>query len=367
MEELIVLEDSSKSNFGGGQRVTLDFIRSALNYFDCIKVIDSTYFKKTIFTSKINSLNIELYNILGSGYISKRSTSSYSISLKELALYPFVLLFNYLLLLNFVRRNSIAKTYYVATKKGLLLALLVAKKNEKILFHIHNSNSTNFLGKVFKLLMRNPKIVNIAVSHYVKQTYNISNIKVVYNGVDSQEVFFRNFNTTKKIKVAFVGSLVKWKGVNYLLEALEFLDELEVEIHVIGNGNLKDELLTKYGADNRIFFRGFIDDIPKLLNEEIDILCLPSVDAEACPMSILEAFSCGIPVVTTNIGGQAELVKFGGGIVVNPNSSIELANAIKLISKDLSNFSTMAKKVSVNYTLKQFDKSFDEIFSELGK
>jgi glycosyltransferase involved in cell wall biosynthesis len=70
------------------------------------------------------------------------------------------------------------------------------------------------------------------------------------------------------------------------------------------------------------------------LKEKIDLVVLPSILEEACPMVIIEALTLGIPVVTTNIGGQSELVTNGvNGVLVEIKNSQEIAIAINNITE----------------------------------
>lgn len=76
-----------------------------------------------------------------------------------------------------------------------------------------------------------------------------------------------------------------------------------------------------------IVFAGFRRDIPRILNTT-DILVSPS-QFETYGMAILEAMACGVPVVSTNVGGPSETIVDGEtGILVPPENPAALANGV---------------------------------------
>ena len=94
-------------------------------------------------------------------------------------------------------------------------------------------------------------------------------------------------------------------------------------------GNGPDEGLL-YNIDN-VKMQGFLtgEKLTQLM-ANAKLLLLPSVCYENCPLSILEAHSLGVPVVTMNSGGMAELVKDGiTGSLVNEPTAKAIAEKIK--------------------------------------
>ena len=74
-------------------------------------------------------------------------------------------------------------------------------------------------------------------------------------------------------------------------------------------------------------------DMPKILSQSY-IVCLPSY-REGLPKALLEAASCGRPIVTTDTIGCREVVRHGeNGFLVPVKSTIELADAIQLLIED---------------------------------
>ena len=113
----------------------------------------------------------------------------------------------------------------------------------------------------------------------------------------------------------------------------------EVKLHIVGEGDLEQNLknlATKLEIEDEVIFHGYHphENLATMYRKSI-VFVLPSVCKENAPNAIIEAMSQGIPVITTNIGGQAELVKNGvNGLLVNPGDAGDLAEKICNILDD---------------------------------
>lgn len=124
-----------------------------------------------------------------------------------------------------------------------------------------------------------------------------------------------------RVRVTFLGLIGARKGVFDLLEACEILiaQGLPIRLAVGGNGEV-DRLqreIAPLGASVR--YLGWITgDAKERLLRETDIFVLPSY-GEGLPMSVLEAMSYAVPVITSNVGGLPELIRDGeSGFLVEP-------------------------------------------------
>lgn len=127
----------------------------------------------------------------------------------------------------------------------------------------------------------------------------------------------------------FIGKLEPIKGIYQLLAA----SGIAREVPVMLAGHAEKSFLSKLGVlgPSSVKYVGVKQNIElrALIAESLGII-VPSLCYENQPFSILEAFACGKPVIASNLGGMAELVKNGErGILVPPGDAEALADAMK--------------------------------------
>jgi len=102
------------------------------------------------------------------------------------------------------------------------------------------------------------------------------------------------------------------KGVALLLDAIGQLPEDKVELSIFGKGDQAyiDECRKLSGNRKNIHWRGLVsrEDLLSTMGQH-DMLCLPSAFSEMSPLVIQEAFGAGIPVLASEVYGNAELIK----------------------------------------------------------
>jgi glycosyltransferase involved in cell wall biosynthesis len=170
------------------------------------------------------------------------------------------------------------------------------------------------------------KMVNMGVSP--------EKINVIYNGVHKDK-FFPVIDDSPKNSLLYVGNLKEEKGVVELIEGFFHITTKfpDVRLRIAGSGpmeNILRDYVNKLKISNKVEFLGSVnhEDIPKLMQQSKFVL-LPSY-AEGVPNVLLEAMSCGIPVVATNVGGIPEVVIEGlTGCLSNPKSSERFAIALE--------------------------------------
>jgi glycosyltransferase involved in cell wall biosynthesis len=137
--------------------------------------------------------------------------------------------------------------------------------------------------------------------------------------------------------------LERWKGQSVLLSALAQLHDIPNWICWIAGGVQRhheaeylQELQTQAEElciADRVKFLGQRDDVPRLL-AVADIHCQPNTNPEPFGIAFVEALYAGLPVVTTAIGGGAEIVDESCGVLVEPNDVNALSEGLRsLITK----------------------------------
>lgn len=183
------------------------------------------------------------------------------------------------------------------------------------------------------------------VSRYVSGKENVEQqkIKVIHNGIDipdhhSGQSCVLEFDQ-ENIWIGMVANLTPVKRHDVLLKAVSALHQrapsLKFKASLLGSGPERqklEELAKKLGIEALIHFEGAVKDVPfYLYNIDVGVLCS---DREGLSNAILEYMGCGLPVVATGVGGNAELVDHQNGILIPPGDHLALADALeKLITK----------------------------------
>jgi glycosyltransferase involved in cell wall biosynthesis len=172
----------------------------------------------------------------------------------------------------------------------------------------------------------------------VQRGYRADRIVVVPNGLFEADVAVRSRREDTRrdlgldesdFAVVCVANLRAEKGVGAFVEAIAAARRQVPGLHglLAGDGPEREALvsLTAGGEDVRLL--GSRGDVPDLL-AACDAFCLLS-EAEALPMSILEAMALSLPVVTTDVGGTVEAVAHAQtGLVVPPRDTGAAAAAL---------------------------------------
>lgn len=127
--------------------------------------------------------------------------------------------------------------------------------------------------------------------------------------------------------VAFVGRFKEHKGIKTLCEAIDMCDD--VGGIFVGRGDILPTC-------NKVFFCGQVNhsDIVKYLNAA-DVFVLPTKE-EGCSNAIIEAMACGLPIISSDLPFNYDVLSPRNAILVNPNSSKEIRDAIMKLKDNKS-------------------------------
>lgn len=134
----------------------------------------------------------------------------------------------------------------------------------------------------------------------------------------------------EKIKILYLGSLIKSKGAEVLAEAVQGLD---CEVEMYGEGILKEALKIKIQQGQlpiTIHPQVPYTEIPALY-AQADIIVFPSLWPEPFGRIAIEAMAAGKPVIGSSIGGIKETITEGTGILIDPGNVEQLREAIILL------------------------------------
>ncbi|WP_284009635.1 glycosyltransferase family 4 protein [Haloarcula pelagica] len=173
--------------------------------------------------------------------------------------------------------------------------------------------------------------------------------------------------------VGFLGRLDEEKGIRELAEVARSLPE-DVTFRFIGDGDLRAWLeaeLTAEIAAGRVELTGWVDhdDVPEQLNE-LSLLVLPSQPTEGLPTTILEALSCGTPVLASPVSGVPDVVRDGEtGFLVESREPAALRDEIAAIlaRDDLAEFSDRGRAlIETEYSFEAACERYRSILRAAG-
>lgn len=237
----------------------------------------------------------------------------------------------------------------VVIENNIPLAWCIKMSNYRgrYFYHLHNVPRINAKCKVvFEnctgfLCVSNFVASEIGSSKNAIGPVNKDKRKVLYNCIDVNH--FKHISSTKKeirskygLKnedkvLVFVGRMSREKGIDRLLESLQYIRSKDVKILVVGSliydSNSSDEyssLVRKFAErwKEKIVFTGYVSqkDLPAVYSAA-DIAVLPSVWNEPAGLTMLESMACEIPLITTNVGGISEYVQ-DKAIILENNSEL---------------------------------------------
>ena len=249
-------------------------------------------------------------------------------------------------------------------------AIAAKKANLNNVWHLRElgKQDFNFYSVRYNFIRRMNENNNkfIAISKIVKQTWNkrgidCDKIKIIYDGVDAKQFALRhNTASKKKLKMVMCGSFCEAKGQKILVDAVNKLKSTEKEKLVIDfygktEGGYYEEvkkLIQKYNLSNIFNFKGYINNVPTILNQyDIGILCSRS---EAFGRVTVEYMMSGLCTIAPASGANLELIPDGCGILYKAEDSNELSKVLDDIINGRVDYSRIGS-LACNMALNNYD------------
>lgn len=262
---------------------------------------------------------------------------------------------------------------HFATYSSLALLPLYKLIRKPIVVNVHGSDilpTTSFSRFLFKLTYNLVKKSSMIVvpSNYFKnvviEKYNHPNIFISPSGGVNTDIFKPSLQSNKNnvFTLGYIGRIEDQKGWDILLSAVKMLKDhsILVNLIIIGSGkqeNEMKELISKFKLSKYITLYGSIaqNKLPELIST-FDLFCFPTMrEAESLGLVGLEAMSCGVPVLGSNIGGLMDYIIDGkNGYLVNPGTSDEIFKKI-IEFKNLKTTKQELMKIAALEMAKQYD------------
>jgi glycosyltransferase involved in cell wall biosynthesis len=200
-----------------------------------------------------------------------------------------------------------------------------------------------------------------AMKAVIATQFDRFDVKVIPFGVDVS-VFAPALESPQQFTVGTIKSIEAHNGIDCLLDAANIIinEYHNTNIHflIVGQGSLLGEMkqkTTNMGLNNYVKFAGYIPH-EKIVEFHQKLSVFISVSTrESFGVAVLEAAACGVPAITSNVGGLPEVNQNNyTGYVIPPNDPEKLANSIFKLFKD-KNLKDQMEKNARDRVAKQFN------------
>ena len=208
---------------------------------------------------------------------------------------------------------------------------------------------------------------------FVRAGYPADRFIATDNGFDVSPFEGYRRRPSETLRFGYVGAMVPYKGIHVLVEAFNEMSEDGWELHIHG-GVREDSPHAPYqsriremASDARIQVHGAFrpDEVAKVF-EDVDVLIVPSLWVENSPLTIHEAFVCGAPVITANLGGMAELVQDGvNGLLFEPGNATSLRACARRLLEDRGLVERLREGIPHVKTIAEHAVEMNEIYESL--
>ena len=270
---------------------------------------------------------------------------------------------------------SFRRKFYYIKIAHLFPCKIIYHHHGAAFMHEYKSLSKKWKKRVKKTLEELDSVIVLSNSwrDNIQQIAPKANIAVIPNSIKLPRLQEKQISSP--LELTFLGLIGDRKGVFDLLKVFKKLinNGYQVRLNIGGNGEITRlfKEVKKLSIADFVKYCGWIQDKEKdLLLRKTDIFVLPSY-AEGMPMSILEAMSYAIPVVTTNAGGIPELVIDGKtGYLIDPGDLDALYEKISLLiqSKDIRrDFGNKGRQFIENkYNINIISQKLSKIYNSLS-
>jgi sugar transferase (PEP-CTERM/EpsH1 system associated) len=158
---------------------------------------------------------------------------------------------------------------------------------------------------------------------------NEDKLVLVYNGVDTR-LYNRSDDKYERYTICMVGRLDSIKNQKMLIDSYiqiktRYPDFKNTRVLLVGDGSLRQEIsdqIESHNLSEEIIILGFRSDVSDILSKS-NIFVLTSL-YEAMPMTVIEAMACGVPVISTNVGGVGNVLTEDEGWLIELGANEEL-------------------------------------------
>ena len=203
-----------------------------------------------------------------------------------------------------------------------------------------------------------------------------ANVAVIPNGVDVQKYSPGSSNIKQEFQAerlfVYQGRIAAEKNVEALLRAWKQAEmQPTSKLLIVGDGPLTPSLKPFYGLEHGIDWLGFVAEENRRVEilRGADVYILPSL-VEGLSISLLEAMSCGLACLATNVGADREVLEDGAGVVLSTKRiASQLSTLLPLFQDHPELAPILGKKarqrVLERYTLNYNITCLEQLYSQV--
>ncbi|WP_227354115.1 glycosyltransferase family 4 protein [Haladaptatus salinisoli] len=213
----------------------------------------------------------------------------------------------------------------------------------------------------------------ISPSTFLRETFveygtDPDDVVTCRNGIAVERFEDTGFDPAEPLRFGYAGRIAESKGVHLLLEAFRRV-EGDVRLDIFGEFDPETRYHSRLArsADDRVRFHGRYDDKASPYRA-MDVLVLPSLWYENSPLVIQEAFASGVPVVTGDVGGMAELVDDGrDGLTFEVGNADSLAETLRTLAESPVRVERLRRGVEEPKSLDEHVAEVERLYARRGR
>jgi len=276
--------------------------------------------------------------------------------------------------------NIVQTQFFGGEVLGYLIKLL-RPKIKLIIAFVGPFKPGKFKSFISKLIYRRTNHF-VYITQYVKnekfhqfQILKRKNGSIIYNGsavrIDNKEYS----PEMKNISVFDIAGLVDWKNIQILIKAFNIIlnqyKMTDYYLYVAGDGQYRSELekmIDEYQLQDSVFLLGYQKNVGRLINS-CDIFVHPSY-AEGFGIVVPEAMLAKKPIIVSNAGALPELIEHEKtGLIVEPHSAVDWANAIIQLAENTEFATQLAKNAEKSaterFSYNKFCGEYEKLYNNL--
>ncbi|MGN6343323.1 MAG: glycosyltransferase [Ginsengibacter sp.] len=192
----------------------------------------------------------------------------------------------------------------------------------------------------------------------------------IAQGLPLQRSMQAQLKIGKELKIVFIGRIIEEKGLHLLLKAIRHLLPSKIGVDIYGQ--LNDSTYCKTWKDKtsgmaNIAWKGVMEPATVVCSlSNYDLLCIPSIVSEMSPLVIQEAFAARIPVMASNVYGNAEQINDGiNGWLFKFNDAEDLRQKLEMLIENPNMIQEAKKYIPEVRLFSDVAKDYKKLYEEV--